>query len=395
MLEARNISKKYKIYKRPVDRLKELIFKNQYHEEFTALDDVSFSVPFQQTLGIVGDNGAGKSTLLKILAGTLTQTSGEVFKQGRVAALLELGAGFHPDFTGRQNIFLNAGLLGLEEKEIKKKEADIISFSELNDFIDRPVKTYSSGMFVRLAFSIATAVNPDILIVDEALSVGDQRFQKKCVDRMMEFRDSGRIIIFCSHSMYHVDIMCDKALWLEDGRVKMLDKTADVIRSYDTSVQKKRKTYSQVDTKEPTSSNSCSSCFIKKITIEDSSGKEVKEVTPFNDIKLSMELEILDDELKTHFGFAIVRSDELICFAALTTYDGNELTVAHAGDHISVLLTLNSFSLLDGEYRVVGGITDEHGLHLHQVQYSEPFIVKSRHEGLGVVSFKRTWKIIS
>lgn len=395
MLEARNISKKYKIYKRPVDRLKELIFKNQYHEEFTALDDVSFSVPFQQTLGIVGDNGAGKSTLLKILAGTLTQTSGEVFKQGRVAALLELGAGFHPDFTGRQNIFLNAGLLGLEEKEIKKKEADIISFSELNDFIDRPVKTYSSGMFVRLAFSIATAVNPDILIVDEALSVGDQRFQKKCVDRMMEFRDSGRIIIFCSHSMYHVDIMCDKALWLEDGRVKMLDKTADVIRSYDTSVQKKRKTYSQVDTKEPTSSNSCSSCLIKKITIEDSSGKEVKEVTPFNDIKLSMELEILDDELKTHFGFAIVRSDELICFAALTTYDGNELTVAHAGDHISVLLTLNSFSLLDGEYRVVGGITDEHGLHLHQVQYSEPFIVKSRHEGLGVVSFKRTWKIIS
>lgn len=393
MIEVRNVSKHYKIYKKPSDRLKELLFKRSFHEEFTALEDISFSVPFQQTLGILGDNGAGKSTLLKILAGTLSPSSGEVVKQGRVAALLELGAGFHPEFTGRQNIFLNAGILGLSEHEIREREKDIIAFSELGNFIDRPVKTYSSGMYVRLAFSIATSVDPDILIVDEALSVGDQRFQKKCVDRMVDFRDSGRIIVFCSHSMYHIDIMCDRAMWLESGRIKMLDKTADVIRSYEASVQKRQKPYQKDQGNRPAVSSSASPCIIREVTIREPGGMVVSEISPFQDVMLEMGLEVLDSELRTHFGFAILRSDELICFGALTTYDGHDFVLLKEGMYVNVQLLLKNLSLLDGEYRVVGGITDEHGLHLHHVRYSAPFVIKSDHEGLGVVSFKREWSI--
>jgi ABC-type polysaccharide/polyol phosphate transport system ATPase subunit len=394
MLEARNISKRYRIYRKPSDRLKELVFRRRYHDEFVALKNISFSVPFRQTLGIVGDNGAGKSTLLKILAGTLSPSEGEVIRQGRVAALLELGAGFHPEFTGRQNIFLNAGLLGLNEQEIREREQSIIDFAELEEFIDRPVKTYSSGMYVRLAFSIATSVDPDILIVDEALSVGDQRFQKKCIDRMVKFRDSGRIIIFCSHSMYHIDVMCDRAMWIENGEIQMLDNASDVIRAYETSVQKRQKIYREesAEIATPAVANNAP-CIIRRVWIEDGDGNEITEFEPFTDIVLKMKLDILDESVQTHFGFAIVRSDELICFGSLTTYDGLEASDLAAGMEVSVSLSLSALSLLDGEYRVVGGITDEHGLHLHHVKYSDPFLIKSRHEGLGVVSFRRKWEI--
>ena len=188
-IEAEGLTKHYQVYLRPFDRLKEAILRKPCHDPVEALTDVSFEVPEGGTLGIIGENGAGKSTLLKILAGTAHPTSGRMVKRGRMAALLELGSGFHPEFSGRQNIYLNAALLGLKEKEIRDREKAIIAFSELENAIDRPVKTYSSGMYVRLAFSIATSVEPDVLIIDEALSVGDHRFQQKCVDRMMGFRD--------------------------------------------------------------------------------------------------------------------------------------------------------------------------------------------------------------
>ena len=170
---AQKLTKHYQVYRRPFDRLKQAVLRRPCHDLVEALSDVSFEVPVGGTLGIIGENGAGKSTLLKILAGTVRPTSGRFEERGRIAALLELGSGFHPEFSGRQNIYLNAALLGLKEKEIKGREASIIAFSELKDAIDRPVKTYSSGMYVRLAFSIATSVDPDILIIDEALSVGD------------------------------------------------------------------------------------------------------------------------------------------------------------------------------------------------------------------------------
>ena len=173
-----NVAKNFKIYSRPQDRLLELIFRTKRHESYHALKDISFAVPDGKSLGIIGANGAGKSTLLKLIVGTLQPTSGDITITGQIAALLELGAGFHPDFTGRKNIHLNASLLGVPAENILQLEREIIEFSELEQFIDRPVKTYSTGMYVRLAFSIATMVRPEILIIDEALSVGDMAFQK-------------------------------------------------------------------------------------------------------------------------------------------------------------------------------------------------------------------------
>lgn len=175
---AQNIHKVYKFYKKPSHRLYEAICKKKMHTAFSALSDVSFSLEHGSTLGIIGDNGSGKSTLLKILAKTLSTTQGELNIRGRVSALLELGSGFHQEFTGRQNIYLNAALMGMSEKEIKVREDEIIDFADLGEFIDRPIRSYSSGMVVRLGFSIATCVDPDILIVDEALSVGDQNFKR-------------------------------------------------------------------------------------------------------------------------------------------------------------------------------------------------------------------------
>ncbi|PIE82808.1 MAG: hypothetical protein CSA09_05195 [Candidatus Contendobacter odensis] len=187
-LQVSKLSKVYRLYDRPVDRLKELLFRRRYHSDFTALQDVSFELKRGRTLGIVGDNGAGKSTLLQLIAGTLTPTSGRVEHNGSVLGLLELGVGFHVEFSGRQNILLYGDVLGLPRQTVQARIDEIIAFSELAAFIDRPLKTYSTGMRMRLAFSLIASLDPDILIVDEALAVGDIYFQKKCIDRMTDIK---------------------------------------------------------------------------------------------------------------------------------------------------------------------------------------------------------------
>lgn len=202
-----------------------------------ALKDVGFNLQRGQCLGVIGDNGAGKSTLLKLLAGTLQPSHGQLHRVGRVTAILELGAGFHPDFTGRDNLMFGGSLIGLGQAEMQCLSDEIIAFSELGDAIDRPVKTYSSGMAVRLAFALVTAVQPELLIIDEALSVGDQHFQKKCVQRIEAFRQRGCTILFCSHSLYHVRQLCDRVLWLDHGQVRGLGDTESVLAGYEMHVR--------------------------------------------------------------------------------------------------------------------------------------------------------------
>jgi lipopolysaccharide transport system ATP-binding protein len=234
VIQAQHLSKAFQLYDRPADRLKQMLMRGrkQYFKEFSALHDVNFELKKGEVLGLVGRNGAGKSTLLQLICGTLTPTSGQVAVTGRVAALLELGAGFNPDFTGRENIHLNAAILGLSQNEIVSRLDEIIAFADIGPFIDQPVKTYSSGMFVRLAFSVAVNVEPDILIIDEALSVGDGQFARKSFDRIMRLKDAGKTILFCSHSMYQVEALCNRALWLDKGQVCAAGPVAEVIRSY-------------------------------------------------------------------------------------------------------------------------------------------------------------------
>lgn len=228
-IRVENLAKCYEIYDKPHDRLKQYIYPRiqrlaglptkSYHRKFWALKDVSLEIRKGETVGIIGRNGSGKSTLLQMVCGTLSPTVGVVDTQGRVAALLELGAGFNTEFTGRENVLLNAAILGFPREEILAKMDQILAFSELGEFIDQPVKTYSSGMFVRLAFSTAIHVDPAVLIVDEALAVGDARFQAKCMRRIKDIKQQGTSILFVSHDVASVRALCDRAVWLDNGIV--------------------------------------------------------------------------------------------------------------------------------------------------------------------------------
>lgn len=233
-IRAQQLGKAFQLYDRPIDRLKQMLMRGRrrYYKEFAALHDVSFELRKGEVLGLVGRNGAGKSTLLQLICGTLTPSTGHVTVNGRIAALLELGAGFNPDFTGKENIYLNASILGLSKAEIDARYDDIVEFSGISDFIHQPVKTYSSGMYVRLAFSIATSVDPDILIIDEALSVGDGAFARKSFDRIMRLKEKGATILFCSHSIYQIEALCTRAVWLEKGAVQLIGDPATVVAGY-------------------------------------------------------------------------------------------------------------------------------------------------------------------
>lgn len=220
-ISVNNISKVYQLYDQPADRLKQMLFrgKRQYFREFTALKEISFELRKGEVLGLVGQNGAGKSTLLQMICGTLTPSSGELKVNGRIAALLELGAGFNPEFTGRENIYLAASVMGLSRQEVNDKLDEIIDFSGIREFIDQPVKTYSSGMYVRLAFSVAISSDPDILVIDEALSVGDGHFARRSFDRIMALKDQGKTILFCSHALYQLETLCSRVIWLNKGQL--------------------------------------------------------------------------------------------------------------------------------------------------------------------------------
>lgn len=229
VIKVENLCKCYQIYEQPLDRLKQFFLPRlqtiagwtaqRYYREFWALRGVSFEIGKGETVGIVGRNGSGKSTLLQMICGTVKPTQGLLETRGRVAALLELGAGFNPEFTGRENVLLNAGILGISQDVMFDRMNDVLTFSELGDFLEQPVKTYSSGMYSRLAFSIAIHVNPDILIVDEALAVGDARFVAKCMRRIKEIQDQGTTILFVSHDVGSVRTLCERAIWLDKGRM--------------------------------------------------------------------------------------------------------------------------------------------------------------------------------
>ncbi|GEM_PF-72031 len=232
MIRIHNVSKQFRLYSRPSDRILEWIGRSPRHRVFWALKDLNLDVPSGRSMGIIGPNGAGKSTLLKIVTGTLAPTTGTIEARGRVAALLELGTGFHAEFTGRQNVRVNARLLGLSPEEIAAREPEIIAFSELGPFIDQPIRTYSSGMVMRLGFSIAAAVDPDVLIVDEALSVGDAHFSQKCIRRIRQFREKGATILFVSHDPGAVLSLCDEAVLLDAGIVAARGEPQMVLEQY-------------------------------------------------------------------------------------------------------------------------------------------------------------------
>ena len=231
---VKNISKSYKLYNSPKERMKELLhpFKKKYHRTHKALDDISFEVPRGSTFGIIGRNGAGKSTLLQLICDKLTPTSGTIEVKGRISALLELGAGFNRQFTGRENVFLQGALMGIPRQEMEKRFDEIVEFADIGKFIDQPAKTYSSGMYVRLGFAVAINVEPDILIVDEALAVGDDKFKRKCYAKIEEFRNNGKTILLVTHSTGNINQLCDQAILIDGGKIVEIGIPKDITHLY-------------------------------------------------------------------------------------------------------------------------------------------------------------------
>lgn len=242
-ISLNGVGKEYQIYQKPIDRLRAMLPWNKdktIGTKFHALKDISIDIQKGEVVGVIGRNGAGKSTLLQIVAQTIIPSHGSATINGKVAALLELGSGFNPEFTGRENVFMSAAIAGMSQSEINSRYQSIVDFSEIGDFIDQPVKTYSSGMLVRLAFSVATSIKPDILIIDEALSVGDGAFARKSFERIIQLKDEGCTILFCSHSMYQIEMICNKALWLDHGEIKEYGSPLAAIKSYETHLLSKK-----------------------------------------------------------------------------------------------------------------------------------------------------------
>jgi lipopolysaccharide transport system ATP-binding protein len=399
-----NINKDFKIYERPQDRLAEIILRRPKHKLYHVLRDISFAVPDGQSVGVIGDNGAGKSTLLKLLVGTLQPTSGSIRTHGQVAALLELGAGFHPEFTGRRNIYLNASLLGVPDDDIAALERDIIDFSELGDFIDRPVKTYSSGMYVRLAFSIATMVRPDILVIDEALSVGDLAFQKKCVQRMNDFRQQNKTMAFCSHSMFHVQELCDIAIWIEKGEIREMGDSHKVVGNYEDFCNNKKSYTSVVEDLPPNSTAAADGtgegqesllqdCKINSLSVRNTRGEEITSIDALSDVVLEMEVEVLNDDMEGHFGFAFMRSAEEPIASFLTTNaDGVEPRRYTRGEVFKVRLVVEKVAMRVGDFYVLGGLADKSGLLWYETKFSKQLSM-SANKGVGPITMQATWTL--
>lgn len=378
-IEVRELSKIYRVHANPLNRAVELLTRRPRHRAFHALDGVSFAVPAGEGFGLIGENGAGKSTLLKILSGITAPTSGKAAVNGRVASVLELGSAFHPDLSGRQNIVLNAALLGLSESAIRDKTPQIIAFSELDGFIDQPVKTYSTGMAMRLGFAIATQVEPDILIIDEALSVGDGYFQKKCIDRLVEFTSGGGTLLLCSHAMYYISAFCTQALWLQGGKVAALGPAQEVVRGYEEFLLGKAGSSHADDALVPGPAR------ISDVRLPGGTLARQGE-------NLAFEIEWRSDDpgLEFHVGVGLNRIDGVEVCSFSTRQDGRAAFTGSRG--YSVRLEIPDLQILKGRFTIYVFLLDGAGLHIFDRQIlSDAFAVESPSYAIGLAHFPHQW----
>jgi ABC-type polysaccharide/polyol phosphate transport system ATPase subunit len=394
VIVACHLNKTFQIYKRPIDRLKQMMAVGdlKYHREFVALRDCSFELGKGEVLGLVGRNGAGKSTLLQLICGTLTSTSGSISVHGRIAALLELGAGFNPEFTGRENIYLNASILGLDKAEIDHRYDAIVDFSGIADFIDQPVKTYSSGMYVRLAFSIATSVDPDILVIDEALSVGDGAFARKSFDRIMHLKSKGATILFCSHSMYQIEALCTRALWLEKGIVQYAGDPAGVVARYQSFLDSDSV---QTDSGSRETSVPTGHARILKVQIwvDDATGTALEVQSSQQTLAISMKF-ASDPELPAPVtAVSINGPDGRILSSSSTQVDGIVIVRDEFGRG-TAMIKFPKIPLLKGEYFVWAYLLSEDGIHTYDT-VSNAASLHFRQQGLeqGLVSLVHSWSV--
>ena len=399
-IEAVGLGKRYGLYAKPSDRLKQLLWRGASSggREFWALQDVNLSVRPGEVVGLVGRNGAGKSTLLQMLCGTLPPTCGTLRVQGRVAALLELGAGFNPEFTGIENVFMNGAILGMSRQEVQQRLAEIVAFADIGHFVHQPVKTYSSGMFVRLAFAVATSVEPDILVIDEALSVGDGAFARKSFDRIMKLKDAGKTILFCSHSMYQVEALCARAVWIEAGRVRMDGPAPDVTSAYAASLHEgatlprlEGLTVAAAGSARAGSGTGRIVRAVARTSTEE--GSEVQVLSGVTDVELELTFEI--DPLLPMPGVAVGLSDANgTTVASATSVNDGVILRTNADGQGQASVVFSKLPLLKGSYWVTCFLSTEDGVHPYdQVTHCLRLNVTQTGLEQGVVSLPHEWRV--
>lgn len=398
------IEKAYPVYAKPQDRLLEWVTRRQRHRVHVALSNMDFEVQSGETFGLIGENGAGKSTLLKIAAGTIRPTRGQVTRVGRVAALLELGAGFHPEESGYDNIRFMAALHGLEGSAMEAFYERATAFSELTpETLERPVKTYSSGMFMRLAFAAATAIDPDVLIVDEALSVGDLNFQKKSLNRILALREQGATVLFCSHNLYQVRSLCQRAAWIHGGKIAAIGKTEDVVTAYEAH-ERRRYAHLNAETssapaedrpeRQSPATQASVPVKIMRLTIETADGINPAQVDTFQDLVLEIEVESYGDA-PFHIGFSIVRPDKDNVFGSSTQFLGARPPLRGVGAH-RIRVKFPRLPLLSGEYLWSVYTLDDTGLQvLDMAELIQPFtVLNQKHREFGLVWLDHEWLLV-
>ena len=399
-LRFERVCKHYRLYAHPRDRLLELLARRPRHRLHVALEQIDFCVARGETFGLVGENGAGKSTLLKLAAGTIGPTSGRIERHGSVAALLELGAGFHPEESGHDNVRFMAALNGIPREAFEDYHRRVIEFSELDETtLARPVKTYSSGMFMRLAFSAATALEPEILIIDEALSVGDMHFQKKSLDRILALRDAGATVLFCSHNLYQVRSLCRRAAWIHRGRIAEIGDTEPVVTAYEAH-ERRKSAPTAVPAASPTNPSSAPPAAagevkFRALQLETADGFDPAFVESFQDLTVELTVEALG-ERPFHVGLALVRNDRDNVFGTSTHFRDPSTPLSGRGEH-RLRLRFPQLPLLSGEYLWSVYVLDDTGLQvLDMAECIHPFKILNRGcRDFGLVRLPYEWELVA
>ncbi len=387
-----DVSKRFRLYSERNQSLKATILNRgrSRFEEFWALENVSFEIEQGETFGLIGENGSGKSTMLKCLSKILRPDAGSIQVNGRVSALLELGAGFHPELSGRENVFLNASILGMSKREVERRFDEIVEFAGLERFIDTPVKNYSSGMYVRLGFSVAVQAEPEVLLIDEVLAVGDEQFQRRCNERLSELRHSGATIVVVSHALGSVRNICDRVAWLEHGRLREIGKASEVIDEYLDEVA--------VDREGPPVEGSrwgSGEATIDHLELIGASGAPVKRFDTGDDIRIRLHYLAEEDIPSPVFGIAVHTADGFHVTGPNTREAG--VTVDRLSGKGVVDLVVDRCMLLPGTYDLSAAVTDHEALHIYDYRHRALRFdvgLGTPHESFGgVLSLGGTWSV--
>lgn len=407
-IEVNNITKKFKIYMDKGHTLKEkmLFRKRRAYEERNVLNGISFEVKKGEAVGLIGHNGCGKSTTLKLLTRIMYPDSGTIEMRGRVSSLIELGAGFHPDMSGRENIYINASIFGLTKAEIDKRLNDIIAFSELEQFIDNPVRTYSSGMYMRLAFSVAINVDADILLIDEILAVGDANFQTKCFSKLREIKESGSTIVIVSHSLTQIEQICERSIWIQDGRIQAEGSPYDVHAGYIKYMEEQRQKSIKNKEQEEASGQTFLSetdgtkkednrwgegkVKFTKIQLLDSNGNSKKIFSTGDVMRLLLHYENNTEIKKAVFGFSFSRMDGVYCYGTNMELDRMGKVELKKEGVVEVLFP--AIELLSNEYYIDLEIKNEDGVTMDYIRKALKVEIYANKYDVGVYHMAHEWK---